>query len=111
MNSRNWENGGVAFLDYSTPSDTLGRMWLIKRNQYDELRILEGQTWYDKEILLGDKDGTPIYTITHSIRYTPDVAPSERYLRTIEEGLAEIFSKDEYSKYIDELRKNSTELH
>ena len=102
--SPNWNNRGVAFIDDSRPGNTLGRIWLIKKNQYDELRILESTTWYDKEILLGEKDGIPIYTITHSIRYTPDVAPSEGYLRTMEEGLAEIFSEDEYRKCIEELR-------
>lgn len=105
MKSPNWEHGGVAFLDDLRPSETLGRMWLIKKKQYDELRSLEGPTWYDKVILLGEKDGIPIYTITHSTRYTPDVSPSEGYLRTMEEGLAEVFSENEYRKYMGELCK------
>ena len=109
MKRPNWGNGGVAFLDDLKPGDTLGRMWLIKKKQYDELLRLEGLTWYDKGILLGEKEGIPIYTITHSIRYTPDVAPSEGYLRTIEEGLADIFSEDEYRKYIGELSKKLAE--
>ena len=103
--SPNWNNKGVAFIDDLKPGYTFGRMWLIKKKQYDELRSLEGKTWYDKEILLGKKDSIPIYTITHSNRYKPDVSPSEGYLKTMEEGLAEIFDEDEYRKYISELRK------
>ena len=102
--SPSWNNQGVAFLDESKSGDTLGRMWLIKRTQYDELRILEGETWYNTVISLGQKDGMPIYTITHNVRYTPDVAPSERYWRTMEEGLAEIVGEEIYRKYINQLR-------
>ena len=80
-------------------------MWLVKRNQYDKLRDRESRTWYDKEIKLGQKDGMPIYTLTHSVRYSPDVAPSEGYWKTMEEGLAEMVSKDVYREYISRLRK------
>lgn len=103
--SPNWGNGGVAFIDDSKPGDTFGRMWLIKKTQYVELRIREGTIWYDKEILLGNKDNIPICTITHNSRYKPEIAPHNGYLKTIVVGLAEIFSEDEVNDYVIELNK------
>jgi len=89
----NWGPGGVAFIDPEKETReecwTWGRMWRITGKQYEEVRGQEGRTWYDHEILLGNADGIPIYTITNSNALTNIMAPSETYLKTIAEGLVE----------------------
>lgn len=40
-------------------------MWKITEGQYGEVKEQEGPSWYGKEILLGQEDGIPIYTITN----------------------------------------------
>ena len=37
-----WENGGVSFLDIEVKWQALGRMYLITRNQLEDILIQEG---------------------------------------------------------------------
>jgi hypothetical protein len=69
----------------------LCRMWKITDNQYNEVKRQEG-TWYGKEILLGDEDGIPIYTITNHAVLTNISKPSDTYIKTIALGLKETYS-------------------
>jgi len=93
--SNNWGAGGVAFLEpeaTTNPNDwTLGRMWRITRDQYEEIRDKEGRKSYDKEIPLGAKDNISICTITNSRRLENSVGPSENYIKTIVSGLLETY--------------------
>ncbi|MDW8034515.1 MAG: hypothetical protein RMI79_06270 [Nitrososphaerota archaeon] len=103
--SRCWENKGVAFIYTCEEPDnnnwTVGRMWKITREQYEEVRYQEG-SWYDNEILLGKEDGIPIYTFTsRSKRFICE--PSEGYLKTIALGLRETISwtAEEIFQYLE----------
>ncbi len=92
-----WGKGGVAFLAPEKISNseqwTLGRMWKITKDQYEEVKRQEGKNWYDHEIFLGkDENGIPIYTITNKTKLKNVVPPSERYLKTIILGLKETYS-------------------
>ena len=86
-----WDNGGVAFLDISKKSVTLGRMYLITDEQFKNVWEQEGNSknWYYKEIPLGEYKGYPVKTFTNSERL-PENAPSEKYLDVIRNGIGEI---------------------
>jgi hypothetical protein len=88
-----WQNGGIAFVSLKEEPEkinwTLGRMWKIKREQYREIKIQEG-IWYKHELLLGDKDGIPILTLTHKENLTTYHKPSAGYLMTMVSGIREI---------------------
>lgn len=83
-----WFDEGVAFLDLSKEGNTLAGMWLITRQQFEDVRRQEG-SWYDKEVTLGE-EGIPIVTITHSTRF-PTIKPSQGYLKTIIRGLKKTY--------------------
>ena len=94
-----WGNGGVAFIEPNEEKNkdhwTKGRIWKITEEQYKEVRRQEGKTWYDKEIILDDRDGIPIITITNSNILTNVLQPSKSYLKTIIEGLMETYDMDD----------------
>ncbi len=116
--SRNWNNGGVAFINPNKETVdgnwTLGRMWKITCEQYEEVRKQEGKSWYNHEIYLGEEDGIPIRTITNEGILTPCNQPSVGYLKTIALGLKETYGmiKNAIVEYLTEkdgIRGNYTE--
>jgi hypothetical protein len=126
-----WEGKGVAFIKSERNDDveTLGRMYLITREQFvqvvrqengvgpDDLSlnidfdetlsngeaIISGEMWYGRIIYIGDKEGYPILTFTSpgiDKNIVPN-APGEKYLTTIIRGILEIYTKsnDEINNY------------
>lgn len=102
--SPRWDNQGVAFVDPSRNENagTLGAMYLITRDQFDEIRQLEGPSWYDQVLELGTKDGIPVYTFTHSSRQDHN-PPCARYQATIAEGLRKVWglNQQEADRYLE----------
>jgi len=88
--SSQWENKGVAFLDLSKKGSCYGKMYLIKKEQLEEIQNYEG-SWYNKMALLGYEDGLPVYTLTHEPRWEQDMVPGERYLKVIKEGIRDTY--------------------
>ena len=90
--SGSWEGGGVAFLEperkYNTT--TLGRMYLITEEQFNEINEQESSVWYDLIINLGTLNGVPIKTFTHSRMFTRNL-PVQKYLKVIEDGISETY--------------------
>jgi hypothetical protein len=62
----------------------------------------EGGNWYGKEMLLGEEDGIPIYTITNDAVLTNIIRPSDAYIKTIALGLTESygFTNEEIVDYL-----------
>lgn len=93
--TRMWGPGGVAFIsplkDEHREILTLGRIYRIKRGQYNEIRAQEGINWYNHEMILGEIDGIPVLTITHSEQIQRLLPPAIRYLKTIAVGLKEAY--------------------
>jgi len=91
--SSSWEGKGVAFISPNEESNennwTIGRMWKITKEQYEQIRNQEGRSWYNHEILLGKENGLQILTITNAAILTPYKRPSNGYLKTIALGLKE----------------------
>lgn len=118
--SGQWENKGVAFIkrDAGESSKTLGRMYLVGREQFGEVflqenghRTLDGSfdldlkaaqeagsllvsdSLYGTLLHLGEEGGFPIFTFTASWdeALAPINAPGPRYLTTILKGLQESY--------------------
>ena len=101
--SSSWNKGGVAFLDIDRPGKTLGRAYLVTREQYENLRGQEcrSEHWYNHEQSLGTKYGIPVITITNrNVRERN--TPSEKYREIIIRGLMETYGmgRDEAEEYV-----------
>lgn len=104
-NSGSWQNGGVAFISpFRDPKEkTLGRMYLITGQQFEEVCRQEGPVWYGHIIELGEADGYKIKTITNP-RILERTMPSAAYLNVIRDGLKETYpDMDEWDieEYLD----------
>ena len=119
-NSSSWEDKGVAFVksERDLNAQTLGRMYLITREQFVQIvrqengrspdnprisidfeeTIAQGQSmikggWYSRVIYLSEEDGYPIFTFTG--RWEDDAIPPnkpcEAYRKTIIRGLRETY--------------------
>ncbi len=91
-----WYNGGKAFLDDTVPGKALGRVYKIKKAQFEEIKVSEGAD-YTKLLYLGDIQDIPVYTFTDVQKSVSANVPSDEYYKTILEGL-----KDCYGGIIEE---------
>lgn len=114
--SQSWNGGGVCFVRHQRDrtAETLGRMYLITREQFEDVVRQESNTlenftidysdlnekgfsdlipnvWYGRMIYLGEEEGHPIYSFTNSQDQQEVQAPSLAYLSTIMRGLQENF--------------------
>ncbi len=87
--AKSWNNQGVAFLDYENDGICMGRMYLITKEQYEDVKRQEGP-WYDYEVYLGTCDNYPIFTFTNKVKLAA-VKPSTQYLDVIRAGLKETY--------------------
>ena len=87
-----WGPGGVSFLDSNSNGKALGRMYLITREQFQDVCRQEGTSdnWYNKTLSLGKFEGIEIFTVTNdSIR--PICAPGNAYLEVLKMGVKETY--------------------
>jgi hypothetical protein len=103
--SKNWENGGVAFLKLEAEPEviTLGRAYLITEEQFKEVQEQEGlsPSWYGHILELGEMDGWIIKSFTaevENMEYKYNM-PSKDYIEVIKRGLAETYPE----KSVEEL--------
>jgi hypothetical protein len=87
-----WGNGGVSFLDIEVKGQALGRMYLITRNQLEDIPRQEGrgENWYNHSVKLGEQDGIEIITITNKGKRAFH-KPSDEYLEVIRRGIKETY--------------------
>lgn len=104
--SPRWDEKGIAFVDRkpNNSSKTIGRAYLITKEQYEFVKENEGKL-YEYEIDLGLIDGIPAKTFTLSLkrefRINNDV--SDRYKEVMIDGLMELgLTRLEAQKYINE---------
>lgn len=120
--SKSWSNGGVGFIqnDFNEKANTLGRMYLITKEQFidvikQETRnsgylnidfdiaqentslIYKPGSWYGNLIFLGTQYDFPIFTFTYEKDLTNFNKPSPEYLRTIITGIEETYNMDKYA--------------
>jgi hypothetical protein len=89
-----WGGGGVAFINpqWDSQQRTWGRMYLITKEQFEQIHIAEGAgpNWYGELLELGEADGYKIRTFTNAgIR--PANVPSDTYLEVMASGLRETY--------------------
>ena len=92
-NSRRW-GGGTAFLNINASGRSLGRLYMITEEQFEQVKRFEGPK-YSKRIDLEPVDGIPTYTFT-SAEPQERRAPSFDYFNVILTGMQETFP------YLDE---------
>ncbi len=133
--SPSWDNMGVAFIKSEKDKSvgTLGRMYLIKKDQFAEVlsqesardpddapikidfetaiskgsSMVPGISWYGRIIYLGSERGYPILTCTAT--WTDEKIelnrPGEKYLKCIIKGIKETYEyrDNEVTEYLKEL--------
>lgn len=89
-----WGPGGVSFLDLSRPGKALGRMYLIKHQQLEDICRQEGNgvNWYNELVTLGEHEGTKIVTLTNSSK-RESCAPLDNYVDAVMRGIKETYPK------------------
>jgi hypothetical protein len=131
--SKIWEGKAVAFIksNHTEEAQTLGRMYLITREQFTEVvrqengfeaddshieinldELIElgettvAPTWYGRIMYLGEEDDCPIFTFTArwDDEHIEPGAPGEKYLKTIMRGLKETYNltDNELVKYFED---------
>jgi hypothetical protein len=118
--SRNWENGGVAFIRtlLEPQKSTIGRIYLITKGQLIDIAkqetgtktelkidfdktiedgsyIFKRPSWYGNILYLGQYNGYPIFTLTNENDLQPFTKPSKNYIKTIVEGIKEAHNFDD----------------
>jgi hypothetical protein len=88
--SPSWDCKGVSFIDINKKGFTLGRMYLITSDQFDEIRIQECEAWYNEIVDLGEVDGYRVKTFSNSERQKEN-EPSQKYLDVIRVGILDIY--------------------
>lgn len=122
--SKTWSGGGVGFLKnhFGGDSQSLGRMYLITRDQFIDvvkqeterpqvtinfdLAIKSGdyvflqRSWYGRIVYLGVQNGYPIFTFTGEADQEAN-PPDDAYLKMIIDGIREVyvFSNEEIADY------------
>ena len=96
-----WGGKGKAFLDDTADKHSYGRVYKIKREQYEEVKEMEGSD-YTKKVELGMLEGIPVVTFTCRRRPERSI-PSVEYFDTILAGLREIYPDMRESAVAEEL--------
>lgn len=102
--SASWGNGGVSFLDLNTLGKSLGRMYLITREQFDDIHDQEGKhkNWYNEICELGEFEEYKILTFTNKTMREACM-PLDSYLDVVKPGMKETYpglSDDEINEYL-----------
>ena len=90
--SSSWGNGGVSFLDTQSNQQALGRMFLVTREQFEDIAIQEGcgEDWYNLKLSLGEYNGIEIFTFTNKIKRAAN-KPADKYLGVVKMGIKETY--------------------
>ena len=88
--SSKWNGGGKAFLDDTSEGKAYGRVYLITRKQFEEIKRQEG-TDYRRGLALGEIEGYPVYSFTDMQKNDETKVPSAEYFKTILTGLRECY--------------------
>ena len=103
-----WGNGGVSFLDIGSRGQAIGRMYLVTREQFQDISRQEGRgkNWYNNSVKLGEYEGREIITFTNKIRRLYE-KPSDKYIEVIRRGIRETYtdmSETEVMKYLQQCK-------
>ena len=113
-NSRTW-GGAVAFLDKdikaSEKSPTIGRAYLISKEQFEHVWSFEGKGWYGHILRLDDINGIKAVTMTGERRYEQTNPVPKAYIDVIAKGLMELgYSEDFAYAYVAAKKMNYVDI-
>jgi len=107
--SKKWDYSGVAFLSCEKEPDidyhAVVRLWKISESQFKDIHEQEGKNWYNKILILEEKNGLETKTITGCWMNQLN-PPCQRYLEVIEEGLKETtgWDHEEIKNYLKKFK-------
>lgn len=114
--SSTWNGSSVAFIDSNKPGKTIGRAYLVTKEQFEHVmkwecgngrKMPEWDDLYGFEVDLGMFEGYPAKTFTHYKRYHDTYPVSDLYQSCIIEGLVELgYSKEDATQYVKKMLKN-----
>ena len=93
LTSSNWDNAGIAFIDADISGITLGRAYLITREQFYDIQKQESPKgkWYGRIVELPSAVGDiPHLTFTGEKRHREN-PPSQNYLEVVHQGICETY--------------------
>lgn len=106
-NSKRWNGGGFAFLDYEHTGKSYGKIYKLRMGQFKGVLEQEQRCkLYDVILLVDFVEGLPVFTFTaqHKL-YNILQDPGREYTKVIEEGLLELYDNLD-SNYIKNYLKN-----
>lgn len=103
-NSSSWGGGGVCFINPIPDPNiyTYCRMYLVTKEQYEQIWNQEGKSWYNKKIVIGQENGIDIVTFTNSENLLV-TKPHQSYLDIVIQGLKQTFPSLSYSEILNYL--------
>lgn len=105
-NSKRWNGGGFAFLDYEHNGKSYGKIYKLKMSQF--MGVLEQEQkckLYDVILLVDYIENIPVFTFTakHKL-YSLLQEPSIEYIEVIKEGLLSLYDNMDSNKIKDYLK-------
>lgn len=102
--SASWGNGGVSFLDINTPGMSLGRMYLVTREQFNDIHDQESKhkNWYNEICEIGKCEEHKIMTFSNKSK-RETCMPSDSYFEVVKFGIKEKYpdmSDSEIMRYL-----------
>jgi gamma-glutamylcyclotransferase (GGCT)/AIG2-like uncharacterized protein YtfP len=90
--SSSWGKGGILFLNTESRGQTLGKMYLVTEEQFEDISRQEGreENWFNQTLSLGEHNGIEIVTITNK-NTRPYNNPADNYLGVIRMGIKETY--------------------
>lgn len=106
-NSKRWNGGGFAFLDYEHSGKSYGKIYKLKMSQFrGVLEQEQSCKLYDAILLVDYIDDLPVFTFTSKHKlYNLLQNPSAQYAEVIKEGLLSLYDNID-SNQIDDYLKN-----
>lgn len=104
-NSKRWNGGGFAFLDYENKGKSYGKIYKLKMSQFKDILEQEQRCkLYDAIILVDYIENLPILTFTAKHRLNNLLnQPSNKYVEVIGKGLLDLYedlNKEQIKKYL-----------
>ena len=105
-NSKRWDGGGFAFLDYEHNGKSYGKIYKLKMSQFRGVLEQEQRCkLYDAILLVDYVENLPVFTFTakHKL-YNLLQKPSVKYTEVIEKGLLSLYNKLDSNQIKDYLK-------
>lgn len=92
-NSKKWNGGGFAFLDYEHNGKSYGKVYKLKMSQFKDILKQEQRCiLYDAVLLVDYIEDIPVFTFSAKHKLNDLLQePSEQYIEIIKKGLLDLY--------------------